>query len=34
MQNEEEPYKEKYDARGYFEIALALSQGSEPKSIL
>lgn len=32
--NEEEPYKEKYDARGYLEICLALSAGADQTSIL
>jgi hypothetical protein len=29
-ENEAEPFKEKYDARGYLEICLALSAGTEP----
>jgi len=26
--DEEQPYKEKYDAQGYLDICLALSQGT------
>jgi hypothetical protein len=32
--NEQEPFKERYDARGYFEICVAMSAGSEEKSVL
>ena len=31
---EEEPFKERYDAKGYFEICVAMSAGIEHKNIL
>ena len=30
MSDEKQPYKEKYDARGYLDICLAMSQGTSP----
>ena len=30
--NEAEPYKEKYEARGYFEICIAMCTEKETKS--
>jgi hypothetical protein len=32
--NEEEPYKERYEARGYFEICAAMASGTDHTSVL
>jgi hypothetical protein len=32
--SEEEPYKERYEARGYFEICVAMASGSDHTSVL
>ncbi len=32
--SEEEPFKERYEARGYLEICVAMTAGQDPKALL